>query len=522
MRQTAAMPTSTRVAVAATSRLATDAGLRLGAVGGNAVDAALAAVLVSMVTEPGVVSLAGGAFVTVDPGDGTAPVTVDGNVEMPGRGLPQERFGTGLRQVETAYGGGLRLWIGHGSVATPGALAGLGLAHERYGVAPWAEVVAPAVEVARDGYPLGAAASSYLELVRGIVFDWDPESAVGLRRADGQPALTGDTLSSADLAAALQAIADEGPGAMYRGSIGQAMADDMVARGGLVTARDLAEYTPVVRPAVPVSLRDWTMHTNPPPSIGGPVLAAMLSLLAREDYHPGQPDDVARLVAIQRAVLDHRRDVLDFAEDLDAAGRQLLEMVDRGWDPVAHASASTVHVSAVDENGVACSTTASAGYGSGVTVPGTGILLNNCLGEPELNRRGVHALAPGTRLGSNMAPSVCRHDDGTVLAIGSPGADRITTALLQVLGGYALGGLDLQAAVDAPRLHLRHLEDDGPRTLRIDHEADLEVPDLGLATYEHPAHSMFFGGVAAARAAPDGSLGAAADPRRAAATAVSP
>jgi gamma-glutamyltranspeptidase/glutathione hydrolase len=197
-------------------------------------------------------------------------------------------------------------------------------------------------------------------------------------------------------------------------------------------------------------------------------------------------------------------------------------MVDRGWDPVAHASASTVHVSAVDEHGVACATTASAGYGSGATIPGTGILLNNCLGEPELNRRGVHALAPGTRLGSNMAPSVCRHDDGTVLAVGSPGADRITTALLQVLGGYALGGLELQAAVDAPRLHLRHIEgEDGRRSLRIDHEADLDVPDLGLPTYEHPVHSMFFGGVAGARSTPDGRLDAAADPRRAAAVAVS-
>ncbi|MFL6099169.1 MAG: gamma-glutamyltransferase, partial [Actinomycetales bacterium] len=221
----------TRIAVAATSRLATDAGLRLGALGGNAVDAALAAVLVSMVTEPGVVSVAGGAFVTVDPGDGTAPVTVDGNVEMPGRGLPAERFGTGLRQVETAYGGGLRLWIGHGAVATPGAIAGLGLAHERYGVAPWAEVVAPAVEVARDGYPLGSAASSYLEVARGVVFDWDPESAAGLRLPDGTPALTGDTLRSDDLAAALEVIAVEGPDAMYRGTIGQALAADMVARG---------------------------------------------------------------------------------------------------------------------------------------------------------------------------------------------------------------------------------------------------------------------------------------------------
>lgn len=508
----------TRVAVAATSRLATDAGLRVAALGGNAVDAAVAATLVATVTEPGVVSLAGGAFVTVDPGDGSAPVTVDGNVEMPGRGLPTDRFGTGMTQVETAYGGGLRLWIGPGSVATPGALAGLGLAHERYGRAPWAEVVAPAIDVARQGFPLGSAAGSYLDLVREIVFDWDPQSAAALRLPDGRPARAGDLLRSPDLAGALEVVASEGPAAMYTGSLGEILAADMVARGGLVTAEDLRSYAAVVRPAVQVRLAGWTLATNPPPSIGGPVLAAMLSLLARAGYQPGRPADVSRLVAIQRAVLDHRLEVLDLAEDLDGAGRELLAMVERGWDPVAHASGSTVHVSAVDEHGMACATTASAGYGSGATIPGTGILLNNCLGEPELNRRGVHALPPGTRLASNMAPSVGRHTDGSVLAIGSPGADRITTALLQVLGGYALAGLDLQAAVDAPRLHVRHV--DGGQ-VRVDHEADLVVPDVGLPVYVHPARSMFFGGVAAALVDPAGELRAAADPRRAAAVAVS-
>ena len=213
--------------------------------------------------------------------------------------------------------------------------------------------------------------------------------------------------------------------------------------------------------------------------------------------------------------------VLDIAEDLDAAGRELLAMVAEGWDPVAHASASTVHVSVVDEHGMACATTASAGYGSGATIPGTGILLNNCLGEPELNRRGVHALTPGTRMASNMAPSVGRHVDGSVLAIGSPGADRITTALAQVLAGYALGGLDLQAAVDAPRLHVRHLADargplrgrsavGGP--VRVDYEADLAMPDVGLPTYEHPARSMFFGGVAAALVRPGRSPGGGGRP----------
>src|SRR5205085_10578790 len=180
--------------------------------------------------------------------------------------------------------------------------AGLGLAHQRYGSAPWAEVVAPAIDVARQGFPLGSAAGSYLDLVREIVFDWDPESSAALRLADGSPARTGDTLRSADLAGALEVVAAEGPGTMYDGSLGQILAADMVERGGLITAEDLASYAAVVRPAIQVQLADWTLATNPPPSIGGPVLAAMLTLLARAGYSPGRPADVSRLVAIQRAV----------------------------------------------------------------------------------------------------------------------------------------------------------------------------------------------------------------------------
>ena len=135
---------ATPVAVAASNALAAEAGIRLAAAGGNAVDAALAAALVSMVCEPGICAVAGGAFVTIAPADGSPPVTIDGNVEMPGRGLPAERLRTGRREVTTEYGGGVTMTIGHGSVATPGAVAAVDLAHRRYGRAPWREVVAPA------------------------------------------------------------------------------------------------------------------------------------------------------------------------------------------------------------------------------------------------------------------------------------------------------------------------------------------------------------------------------------------
>jgi gamma-glutamyltranspeptidase / glutathione hydrolase len=178
-------------------------------------------------------------------------------------------------------------------------------------------------------------------------------------------------------------------------------------------------------------------------------------------------------------------------------------------------------VSAVDSDGTACALTASAGYSSGVTVPGTGLLLNNCLGEPELNRHGLHALPPGTRLASNMSPAAARHADGATLSIGSPGADRITTALQQTLTHLLLLGASLQDSIDHPRMHLRVLEGDD---VVMEHEPDPDIEaaiaELGWPSNGHEPVAMYFGGVGAALVSPEGDLSAAGDPRRAAATAI--
>jgi gamma-glutamyltranspeptidase/glutathione hydrolase len=508
-----------QVAVAASNQLAAAAGLQLASLGGNAVDAALAAGLVAMVCEPGICSLAGGAFVTVQPADGSPSVTVDGNVEMPGRGLPADRFGRGVSDVTTGYGGGVTMTIGYGSVATPGALAAVAEAHRRYGRAPWREVVAPVVAAARDGFPLGSASVYYLSSVHESIFGWHPDSRAALHTADGQLLPVGALVRIPHLAESLSLIAEEGAGVLYAGELAKLIATDVAEHEGVLTAADLAAYQPIVRPALTVDMGGWTLATNPPPSIGGPALAAMLALMDGRPDGGWTAEDVAHLVAVQQAVLSYRMEHLDVAPDRTATAREMLDLVATGGLAAVRGSASTIHVSVVDDEGGACSVTASSGYGSGVMTPGTGIWLNSCLGEPELNRGGLHALPPGERLPSNMAPTVGRHRDGAVLAIGSPGADRITTALLQSLASFANGGLSLEAAIARPRLHVRFL-DGAPL---VDHEEDLELPpDLDLPAREHHALSMYFGGVGAALRSADGSLLAAADPRRAAVVAVGP
>jgi gamma-glutamyltranspeptidase/glutathione hydrolase len=506
---------SRQVAVAATGPVAVHAGLAAAQAGGNAVDAAIASMVAAMGTEPGIVSALGGAFVSIWPAGGD-PEVIDGNVEMPGRGQPAERFGAGLLEMNVDYGGGITLYAGHGSVATPGAFAALGLAHERHGAARWSDVLAPASAALRAGYHIGAAAASFLAITADTVFGWDEHTRPLVRRPDGSPLHAGDLVRSPDLADTLDLIGEQGHRIVYTGELAERIAADSVARGGLITAGDLAAYQAVVRTPLRLRVGDWDLATNPPPSVGGPMLAVMLGELVTR---PGR--EWTDVIDIQRHVLSYRRHVHDLSQDLEEDGYALLEKVQRHGLPGLPTSSSTAHVSAVDSDGTACAITASSGYGAGATVPGTGLMLNNCLGEPELNRLGLHALRPGTRLASNMAPSVGRTAAGETLAIGTPGADRITTALMQVLARYCLMGIGLQDAIDRPRLHVRVLDDGGHR---LEHEDDPEMTAAaeasGMSTTMHAPHSMFFGGVGAAHRSAEGELTAAADPRREAATGI--
>lgn len=507
----------TTLGVAAPNTLATEAALELAEAGGSAVDAAIAATLVTMVTEHGVVSVGGGAFVTVG-APGEPAVTVDGSVEMPGRSAPPERFRAGTREVTTSYGGGLTTTIGYGSVGTPGALAALDLAHRRYGRAPWNEVVEPSVRVAESGAPLGAAAASYIALVHDSVFGWDPRSHAALHHPDGTHLAAGEVVRVPDLADTMRRVATEGADTLYRGELAALLAQDMEDNGGLLGADDLAAYEAVVRPSLDVELGDWRLSTNPPPAIGGTVLAAMLLLLGQPVRH-WTPAERSRTAKIMAAVLREREDRLDTAADRVVAAASLLDELSLAGPAWLRSSPSTAHISVVDADQLACSVTTSSGYGSGVMPPGTGLWLNNCLGEPELNRAGLHTLRPGTRLPSNMAPTVGRHADGSVLAIGSPGADRITTALLQVLAAVA-GGQSLVDAIDAPRLHVAGGEDGFTLTVEDDLFVDSDGLGLGLAVQRMPARSMYFGGVGAVLRHHDGRIEAAGDLRREGATAV--
>lgn len=504
-----------RVAVAAASQIAADAGVEVAAHGGNAVDAAVAATFVSLTTDPGIVALGGGSYVTVSEPDG-ANVVIDGYVEMPGRSADRDRIGAAIEHVHLDYGGGMSTGVGHGSVATPGSVAALGVASAAHGSLPWADLLAPACRWARSGFAMPAAAGEYLVAAGGPVFGWHPLSRAAFLRSDGTPLAAGDRVHCDGLADGLAMLAADGPDVFYTGELGRRIADDVLANGGILGHDDLAEYRPLVRETLDVDLHDWTFSTNPGPAIGGVAVAAVLSLVrGLAEWTSETVDRVAEALA---AVLTFRREHYDLAERREPAVRRLLELAALGDVPALLGSPSTVHVSAVDDEGRACAITSSSGYGSGAVVPGTGIWLNNALGEVDLLRSSLADVAPGTRLPSNMAPSVARHPDGSVLAVGSPGASRITSAVAQSVFHHLCLDRSLSEAIDQPRLHAEFADD----RVVIAHEPELPAGSLQhVAVRPFDRRAMYFGGVQAARRGPDGRLVAVADPRRAGGTAVS-
>ncbi len=490
-------------AIAAGSRLATDAGAAVIAAGGNAVDACMAASLVTLISEPGIVALGAGGFVTVW-GPEAPPCTIDGYVTAPGLGGTS---GTNQWDVHVEYGGGVTTGVGPASIGAPGAPAALELAVERYGAIPWRDVVAPAIEVAKRGFPLSPAAHTYLEYTHEAVFGWHPASREVLHDADGKLLPLGSAIRIPGLAESLEQMAVEGTEAFYRGELARRIVEEVRESGGALTAADLAGYRPVEREPLDATIAGWDIVTNPPPAVGGVSLLSMLHLMDEEPVGGWDKEAIERLIAVQTAVLTYRRDHLDPArERTEVALRLLDEVRDLGLDWLAR-SPSTIHTSVVDEEGLACSATFSAGYGSGMMPGGTGIWMNNSLGEKELNER-VPRPRPGERLLSNMAPTVARDGEGRVVAIGSPGADRITTAILQVFLNTAHLNLPLAAAIAHPRLHV----DIGHNPPVVVHEPGLHIEGHPVRTYERL--DMYFGGVNAAALHPDGVLEGGADPRR--------
>lgn len=447
-------------ALAAGHPLTAEAGADVLRAGGNAVDASIAAAAVSWVCESPLTGPGGGGFLLVHRAAEGRARLLDFFVALPERAAsPDDLVG-----LVVDYGDSQQIfYTGPMSVAVPGAALGLWEAHARWGSMPWAELLTPAIRLAREGVVLNEA-QAFLHRILDPLLRYSPEgdALYGPGRALG----LGERLVMPELADTLEQVAIEGAGCLYRGELAERIAAYVP-----ITLADLARYEVLEREPLAASYRGEQLWTCPSPSSGGRLLKVGLETLGDTEPTP---------LAVIRAM-----EVLDAMRDEALGG--------------------TTHISAVDGNGDAASLSCSLGSSGGVVVPGTGIQLNNMLGETHL----VRADPPGARMMSLMAPSLLLRDGAPRLVIGSAGSTRLHGAILQVLTNVAARGLELEEAVDAPRLHFEkgvvHCEDAAVAD-------ELEAEGYPVVCWRQ--RNLFFGGVSAVEIREDGSLAAAGDPRR--------
>jgi gamma-glutamyltranspeptidase/glutathione hydrolase len=364
----------------------------------------------------------------------------------------------------------------------------------RWGTVPLEDLVAPAVRLARNGVELNAGQAYVAEILADLLTS-TPECAA-LWAPEGHVLHEGEVLRNGELGDALRRLASDGAEPFYEGDVAAAVSDWLSARGGALGAEDLASYRAIERQPVRIGYRDREVLTNPPPSAGGTLLAYTLALLDRGPAPPTLRD----VLGAMRAAQSERTP--DFLEGLSEEG--FLERF------LTTRLGSTTHISSLDAEGRACSATCTNGEGSGVVVPGTGLHLNNVMGEEDLNPFGFHRHPAGRRMPSMMAPSIVMRDGEVELVLGSAGSNRIRSALLQTIVAAVDHDMDAREAVQAPRVHVEG------GVLYAEPGIDLsglddELEDEQVVRFARL--NLFFGGVQAVRRR-GGLLTGAGDPRR--------
>jgi len=472
------VPPAARGAVASGHREVSEAAAVALREGGNAFDAAVAAGFATCVAEPMFSSLGGGGFLLARSAAGEETL-FDFFVDAPGQGPAAAALEPHFEPMTVRFPASEQVFnIGLGSVAVPGALRGLLEAHRALGVLPLRAIVAPAVALAREGVVLNAHQAYVQELLTPIVTLSAPGRAI--YAPDGRMRREGERVVNADLAAFLESL----PGAaddLYVGALARAIARDMRAGQGLLGAEDLSAYRVERRAPLAFAYRGRRVLTNPPPAVGGALIGRALGFWAARPVLSW--DSVGRRVALA----------------------EVMEEVER--ERARPGAGGTTHVSVADRAGNAASLSLSNGEGSGYLVPGTGIMLNNMLGEDDLHPEGFHGWPPGERVGSMMSPTLVLEAGAVCLVAGSGGSKRIRSAIVQVLTGVLDAGLPVREAVEASRQHW-----DGEQL-----QVEPGVPDDALAALRErwpvnawDARSLYFGGVHVV--APPAE--AAADPRR--------
>ncbi|MFH7244590.1 MAG: gamma-glutamyltransferase [Spirulina sp.] len=516
----AASVQSGRGVIAAGHPLTAESGAEMLRQGGNAFDAAVAAAFTACITESILTSLAGGGFLLAHTAEGENRL-FDFFCQTPRHKIPADQLQ--FFPIQANFGDTVQEFhIGLGSVAVPGTLAGLLTVHEQLGRLPLKTIVAPAQHWATKGITVNGFQAYCYQLLAPILTATPAAQAIYAPK--GTLLQQGEVFGLPDFAALLDQIVDQGAEILYDGPLADQIIHACEAQGGYLRRDDLRQYQVIERQPLAIPYRDALLLTNPPPSSGGALIAFALELLATADLADhGSPRHVATLREVMRLTNLARQDGYDahlYRTDVleEFLGSQHLapyrqQLIDAMGSTACNKWGSTTHISVIDGEGNAVSMTTSNGEGSAYVIPGTGVMLNNMLGEEDLNPNGFHQWQPNQRISSMMAPTMVLEQGKPRLVLGSGGSNRIRTAILQVVSNVLDFGMDIEAAVTAPRIHWErgafHLEPGYDREILAHQGIGIEDD---CTWWQAP--NMFFGGVHAVARSESGEFSGIGDARR--------
>jgi gamma-glutamyltranspeptidase / glutathione hydrolase len=521
--------------VTSRSQIASDVGIEIMQQGGNAVDAAVAVGFALAVTYPSAGNIGGGGFMVIRLEDGTV-VTQDHREKAPGSAFP-DMFLDDAGNVDRR-----KSLYSAQAAGVPGSVAGMLDALERYGSLSREAVMAPAIRLAEEGFPLTQDLADDFERVLGSMRSYPASMAIFSN--NGQPKRAGDLWVQTDLAETLKRISREGRDGFYKGPVADMLVAEMQRLDGMITHEDLAAYNVEWREPIHGNYRGYDIWSMPPPSSGGALVVQMLNMLEAYDVGAmgwGSAETVHLMIEAQRRAYADRAEHMgdpdfypvplamltnkDYARqrflDFDAQRASLSENIGAGFWPAE--STETTHYSVMDNNGVsvAVTTTLNLGYGNRIVVPGAGFLLNNEMDDfsakpNEPNAYGLlgdeaNKIEPGKRMLSSMTPTIVTRDGQPVLVTGSPGGSTIINTVFHVLLNVLDHDMSVEEAVAKPRFHHQWM----PNIVRLEPGAFV---DGALETLQGMGHTELVpGGFAIGDANSivfkDGVMHATSDPR---------
>ncbi|MDD3819103.1 MAG: gamma-glutamyltransferase [Actinomycetota bacterium] len=498
--------------VAAAHPLAAEAGVRILKEGGNAIDAAIASAFALNAVEPNASGIGGGGFMVVRFAETSEIIILDYRERAPAASTKDMYASEQAKEENWTQVGGM-------ASAVPGTLMGLKTALDEYGTMTLEEVMTPAIEYMENGFEITETFSDMIKDNYDKLVDWNDPFAIAYLK-DGIPLETGDMLIQRDLANTYHEILDKGIEHFYGGELGQKIVDAVQAAGGILTLQDLKNYKLYRHEPVKGNYRGYDIYSMPPPSSGGTHLIQILNIMENFDIadmnYLGPTHISVMAEAMKMAFADRAKFMADpiFATDIPLKGltskeyaKFLAEQIDvsnpkleiPAGEPGIFEHESTSHLSVIDAEGnaVALTQTINFFFGSGVVVPGVGIIMNNEMDDFATNPESPNAPEPGKTPLSSMSPTIMEKDGEVFMVLGSPGATRIFTAMAQIISNVIDFGMGMDEAIEAPRIHAYS---SAGKAMPIFVESRVPVLSvealrlLGNQVDVREAHDLYFGG----------------------------